>query len=62
MGNKPSPEYWSDMMDEYEDFREEFQRVYNDINVTEADDFTPEVTEYIYLNMEVALPRDVEGP
>ena len=22
MGNKPSPEDWSDMMDEYEDFRE----------------------------------------
>ena len=40
-------------MDEYEDFREEFQRVYNDRNVTEAKDFTPELPDYTYLNMEV---------
>ena len=53
MGDKPSPEDWSDMMDEYEDFREEFQRVYNDRNVTEAKAFTPEVPDYTYLNMEV---------
>ena len=48
-------------MNEYEDFHGEFQWVYNDRNVTEAGVFTPEVPEYIYLNMEVALPRDVEG-
>ena len=42
------------MMDEYEDFREEFQQVYNDRNVPEAKDFTPEVPDYTYLNMEVA--------
>ena len=43
MGDKPSPEYWSDMMDEYKDFCEEFQRVYNDSNVPKANNFIPEV-------------------
>ena len=62
MGNKPSLEDWYDIMDEYEDLCEEFQRVYNDRNVPEANNFTDEVPEYIYLNMEVALPRDGEGP
>ena len=54
VSDKPSPEYWSDVMDEYEDFCEEFQRVYNDRNVTETKYFTPEVPDYTYLNMEVA--------
>ena len=36
--------------------------MYNDSNVLEADDFTPEVPEYTYLNMDVALPCDGEGP
>ena len=36
--------------------------MYSDSNVPEADDFTPGVLEDTYLNMEVALPRDGEGP
>ena len=50
------------MMYKYEDFLEEFKRVYIDSNVQKDDYFTPEVPEYTYLNMEVALPCDGEGP
>ena len=43
LGDKPSPEDWSDMMDEYKDFCEEFRQVYNDSNVPKDNNFTPEV-------------------
>ena len=33
VGDKPNPKYQSDMMEEDEDFNEEFQIVYNDSNV-----------------------------
>jgi hypothetical protein len=62
IGDKPNPEDWADLMDEDEDFREEFQNVYNNKDIPEADDFTPEVLEDTYVNMEIALPRDGEGP
>ena len=61
-GDKPNPEDWTDLLDEDEDFREEFQNIYNNKDIPEADDFTPEVLEDTYLNMELALPRDSEGP
>ena len=62
VGDKPNPEQWADLLEQDEDFREEFQRVYDDETIPEADDYTPEVLEDTYLNMEVALPRDDEGP
>ena len=51
MGNNPSTEGWSDSKNEDKYFREDFQQVYNDSNVPEADDSTLEVLRYIYLNM-----------
>ena len=36
--------------------------MHNNNAIPEADDFTPEVLEDTYLNMEVALPRDGKGP
>ena len=39
-----------------------FKSIYNDKSIPEADDFTPEVLDDTYLNMELALPRDDEGP
>ena len=62
IGNKPNPEDWADMIDNDPDFAEEFQRVFNDDNIPEADDYTPEVMDDTYLNMELALPRDSDGP
>ena len=61
-GDKPNPDDWADLIDTDEDFREEFQRIYNDVSIPEADDYTPEVGDDTYLNMEVALPRDDDGP
>jgi hypothetical protein len=62
IGDKPNPEDWAELLDTDEDFRREFQMLYNDDSIPEADDFTPEVLEDTYLNMEIALPRDGEGP
>jgi hypothetical protein len=61
-GDKPNPEDWSDLLEEDDDFREEFQNIYSDKSIPEADDFTPEVLDDTYLSMELALPRDDEGP
>jgi hypothetical protein len=62
IGDKPNPEDWAELLDTNEDFRREFQMLYNDDSIPEADDFTPEVLEDTYLNMEIALPCDGEGP
>jgi len=61
-GDKPDPADWKDLIDEDDDFREEFQRIYNDDTVQEADDYTPEIGDDTYLNMEVALPSEDDGP
>jgi len=50
------------LIDEDEDFREEFQRIYNDDTAHEADDYTPEIGDDTYLNMEVLLPSEDDGP
>ena len=44
------------------DFREEFNTIYNSDQVTEADNYTPDILNDTYLGMELALPRDGEGP
>ena len=62
VGNNTSIEGWSDRKDEDEDFREDFQQVYNDRNVPEANEATPEVLDNIYLNMEVALSIGGKDP
>ena len=62
IGDKPNPEDWADLIEEDEDFREEFQRIYNDQSIIEADDYTPEIADDTYINMEVALPRNDDGP
>ena len=62
-GNLPEPVKWTDMLKYDEDFREEFDRIYQDKEIPEADNvFTPEIMDDIYMNMEVVLTRDTEGP
>ena len=53
---------WSDMLEEDPDFSEEFQTVFNDADIPEEDNFTPEVLEDTYVDMEIEIPRDGEGP
>ena len=62
VGSKPDPDDWAEYMDNDEDFKEEFLRIYNDNTIPEADDYSPDVLDDTYLNMEVALPRDDDGP
>ena len=50
------------MLEDDEDFREKFDRIYQDKDIPEADDvFTPEIMDDTYMNIGVALPRDTEG-
>ena len=59
--NKLNSDNWADLLEEDEDFRKEFQNIYNNLDICEADDYTPEVLEDTYLNMEIVLPRDDKG-
>ena len=62
-GDLPDPIKWADMLEDDEEFREEFDRIYQDKDIPEEDDvFAPEIMDDNYMNMEVALPRDTEGP
>ena len=61
-GNKPNPDDLVDLMENDEDFREEFANVYNDSGIPEEDDYTLEIGDDTYVNMEVTIPRDSDGP
>ena len=61
-GDKPDPKDWADLIENDEDFRDEFETIYNSDSVKDADDYTPDVLNDTYLGMELALPRDGEGP
>ena len=62
-GDKASPEDWAAYVDYDEDFQKEFDFVVSNENVAEADaDFSPDVYDDTYLNMELAVPRDGDGP
>jgi len=57
IGDKPSPEDWAEFMEFDEDFQEEFSNIISNDDIKEADEeFTPEVFDDTYLNMELALP------
>ena len=61
--NNPNPADWADILEDNEDFQEEFNQIYQDLDIPEADDtFTPDLMDDTNRNMEVALPRDSEGP
>jgi hypothetical protein len=62
-GGKLDPHQWSDLLDTDTDFQQEFFQVYQEDGIKEADDEpTPEVADQQFLHMELALPRDGEGP
>ena len=62
-GDLPDAVKWADMLEDDEDSQEEFDRIYQDKDIPEADDvFTPEIMDDTYINMEVALLQDTEGP
>ena len=55
-GEKPDMAHWADMEND-EIFIEEFQRNYSNPDIKDEDEEMDS-----YLNMEVALPRDTDGP
>jgi hypothetical protein len=62
-GAKPNPADWSEHLENDPDFQEEFDNIVNDKNVKEADDdFTPDAFDDAHVNMELATPRDGDGP
>ena len=61
-GDKPNPKDWSDLLDSDKDFRKEFQKVFNNEDIPQEDDYLPEILDDTYVNMEVALPRGNDGP
>ena len=64
IGDKPNTYHWTDLIENDSNFRKEFECIYNNDEIPEADDeeYTPDVLDGTYLNMEVALPRYGEGP
>ena len=57
IGDRPSPEDWADFMEFDKDFQEEFSNIVSNDDIKRADnEFTPEVFDDTYLNMEKALP------
>ena len=61
-GDKPNPEDWADLLASDPDFNDEFNKIFNDNSIKEADEYTEETLDDTYLNMEIALPRDSDGP
>ena len=62
-GAKPNPEDWADLIETDEDFCAEFRKAYNDMSIPEADDQPQhEVDNDQYVNMELSLPRNDDGP
>ena len=63
-GDKPDPALWADLRETDEDFREEFFKIYQDPGLLDAKDEepTPGIADEELLSMELALPRDGDGP
>jgi hypothetical protein len=62
-GAKPNPEDWLEYLQCDPDLQEEFNFIVNNSGVLEADNnFTPDIFEDTCLNMELAVPRDSDGP
>ena len=62
-GDFPDPVKWADMLVGDKDLREELDQIYQYKDMHEAGNvFTPEIMDDTYVNMEVVLPQDTEGP
>ena len=61
-GSKPHPEDWADLLESDPDFNEEFNRCFNNQDIAEADNHTPDILDDTYLQMELAMPRESDGP
>ena len=60
-GKKPNPQDWADLYESNPTFKDEFNRNFSDGTIPEVSDFTPNILDYMYLNMELAPPKDGES-
>ena len=61
-GDKPKLEDWADLLEDDQDFVDEFNWLFDNPDVPEADDeFDPDSYDH-YLNMELAIDRGGENP
>ncbi|MEO6564809.1 MAG: hypothetical protein ABIO63_02135, partial [Casimicrobiaceae bacterium] len=61
-GGRSSPSDWADIINHDKEFIDEYDRIINNKNIQEADEeYTPEILDDTYLNMEVAMPRSDAG-
>ena len=61
-GSKPNSASWAEIIGNYPDFEDEFQRIISDKDLPEADDsFTPDSYNR-YLQMELDFDRVDDGP
>ena len=56
-----SPEEWKYLVDSYEAFAKEFENVFDNPDVSDADDFSPDNFDG-YVNMYISMDRGVEEP
>ena len=56
-----SPEYWKELVDNYESFAKEFEKVFDNPDGSDADDFYLDTFDG-YVNMEIAMDRGGEEP
>ena len=62
ISDKLNPEDWVDLLTEDLDFCNEFEKICNNDAIKEADDYTAETLDDTYINVEIVLPCDSEGP
>ena len=53
----PNPTDWADFMESETEFEEWLNRLFNLVDIHEADYYTPKVLEDTYLNMELAFAK-----
>ena len=61
-GEKPDPNDWSELYENDTEFNDEFRKVFNNTDIPQADDYSPEVLDDTYVNMELSLPRNNNEP
>ena len=62
-GDKSNPKVLTNLITEDKDFQDEFEKIFSNDDIKESnEDYTEETLNDTYLNIEVALARDSEGP
>ena len=58
---KPNPKDWADLIEFDPEFNDEFNMVFNNKDISKVDNYTQELLEDTYINMELAIPKGQSG-